>query len=150
MPNITSKEKRDRLLFIIKVLRQHEVLRNFLKQKDPKEVRLALEKLGPTFIKAGQLLSTRPDLISPAFIKEFRKLQDNVQIDPFTTVKKTLEAEYNCPLTDIFLQFDLVRSGRHTMLYFTITLQSSSKSNIPMFPNSLKRIFLYSKKLYGS
>ncbi len=36
MPNITSKEKRDRLLFIIKVLRQHEVLRNFLKQKDPK------------------------------------------------------------------------------------------------------------------
>lgn len=51
MPNITSKEKRDRLLFIIKVLRQHEVLRNFLKQKDPKEVRLALEKLGPTFIK---------------------------------------------------------------------------------------------------
>ncbi len=106
MPNITSKEKRDRLLFIIKVLRQHEVLRNFLKQKDPKEVRLALEKLGPTFIKAGQLLSTRPDLISPAFIKEFRKLQDNVQIDPFTTVKKTLEAEYNCPLTDIFLQFD--------------------------------------------
>ncbi len=94
MPNITSKEKRDRLLFIIKVLRQHEVLRNFLKQKDPKEVRLALEKLGPTFIKAGQLLSTRPDLISPAFIKEFRKLQDNVQIDPFTTVKKTLEAEY--------------------------------------------------------
>ena len=106
MPNITSKEKRDRLLFIIKVLRQHEVLRNFLKQKDPKEVRLALEKLGPTFIKAGQLLSTRPDLISPAFIKEFRKLQDNVQIDPFTTVQKTLEAEYNCPLTDIFLQFD--------------------------------------------
>ena len=94
MPNITSKEKRDRLLFIIKVLRQHEVLRNFLKQKDPKEVRLALEELGPTFIKAGQLLSTRPDLISPAFIKEFRKLQDNVQIDPFTTVKKTLEAEY--------------------------------------------------------
>ena len=35
--NITSKEKRDRLLFIIKVLRQHEVLRNFLKQKDPKD-----------------------------------------------------------------------------------------------------------------
>src|SRR4051812_13124772 len=42
-------------------------------------LRLAFEELGPTFVKLGQLLSTRPDLLPESFIEEFTKLQDNVQ-----------------------------------------------------------------------
>ena len=49
-------------------------------EDDPVEarVRRALERLGPAFIKAGQLLATRRDLISPALVAELEKLQDNV------------------------------------------------------------------------
>lgn len=103
---ITKKERRARLLQIIKVFKKYDVLYNFLKQRDPKQVCSALEELGPTFIKAGQLLSTRPDLVSPAYIKELRNLQDNVQIDPFASVKKTLETTYQVPLENIFSNFD--------------------------------------------
>src|SRR6187397_2710930 len=46
-------------------------------------LRLAFEELGPTFVKLGQLLSTRPDLLPDSFIEEFVKLQDNVQTLPF-------------------------------------------------------------------
>ncbi|MFT8447512.1 MAG: AarF/ABC1/UbiB kinase family protein, partial [Liquorilactobacillus nagelii] len=58
-----------RLLEIVRVIRAHDFIRNFLKQQHPEEIRAAFEELGPTFIKAGQLLSTRPDLVSPTFIK---------------------------------------------------------------------------------
>ena len=52
--------------------------------KTPQErLRLALEELGPTFVKFGQLLSTRSDLLPEAFIEEFTLLQDNVQPLPF-------------------------------------------------------------------
>ena len=43
----------------------------------PVRVRMVLEELGPTFVKLGQILSTRPDLIPPEWANEFKKLQDN-------------------------------------------------------------------------
>src|SRR6185312_16284372 len=49
----------------------------------PERLRLAFEELGPTFVKLGQLLSTRPDLLPEPFIEEFVKLQDNVQPLPY-------------------------------------------------------------------
>ena len=54
-PFITTKDKRKRLREILHILRKYEVIRNFLRQKDPGAVRQAFEELGPTFIKAGQL-----------------------------------------------------------------------------------------------
>ena len=48
----------------------------------PQRVRLALEELGPTFIKLGQILSTRPDLIPPDFVAELARLQDTVPPAP--------------------------------------------------------------------
>ena len=53
-------------------------------------VRMALEELGPTFIKMGQILSTRPDLLPVEFIRELAKLQDNVPPFEFDQAKKII------------------------------------------------------------
>ncbi|BCS53087.1 AarF/ABC1/UbiB kinase family protein [Geobacter sp. SVR] len=65
-------------------------------------MRLALEELGPTFIKLGQILSTRPDVLPPAFISEFEKLQDNVPSFSFEEAKKQIENELGGPVGDFF------------------------------------------------
>lgn len=67
----------------------------------PERLRLALEELGPTFIKFGQMLSTRPDLISQEYIDELRKLQDDVQAVPFAQVRATLEEAFERPLESV-------------------------------------------------
>ncbi len=69
-------------------------------------VRMALEELGPTFIKMGQILSTRPDLLPVEFIRELGKLQDNVPPFGFDQAKKIIETELGAPLQDIFMNFD--------------------------------------------
>ncbi len=71
-------------------------------------IRLALTELGPTFIKFGQLLSTRPDLIGNELANELSKLQANAPADPFETVRKIIEEEQGCPLEDVFEEFDPV------------------------------------------
>ena len=69
-------------------------------------VRKALEELGPAFIKLGQILSTRPDLLSVDFMQELTKLQDDVPSFPFTDVRDILENEFGKPLDQIFSQFE--------------------------------------------
>lgn len=69
-------------------------------------VRLALEELGPTFIKLGQILSTRPDLLPMEFIQEFPKLQDHVAPFPYEQVKETIEKEFGKPVDELFSSFD--------------------------------------------
>ena len=103
---ITRKDKRTRLLHIIRIMRNYNMLHNFVHQTHPAEFREALEELGPTFIKAGQLLSTRPDLISPEYIQELRKLQDNVQVDDFQTVAATFKKQTGKSIADTFASFD--------------------------------------------
>src|SRR5262245_28791094 len=56
-------------------------------------IRLALSELGPTFIKLGQILSTRPDVVGVALADELSKLQDNTPADSFRVVVKTVETE---------------------------------------------------------
>jgi len=72
----------------------------------PEHVRLALEELGPTFIKMGQILSTRPDLIPPAYIHEVAKLQDSVPPAPWEEVSAVVETELGGSLAEIFASFD--------------------------------------------
>jgi ubiquinone biosynthesis protein len=69
-------------------------------------VRMALEELGPTFIKLGQVLSTRPDLVPAEFATELAKLQQDVPAFPFDKVRAIVEAELGRPLGEIFERFD--------------------------------------------
>ena len=69
-------------------------------------IRLALTDLGPTFIKLGQLLSTRPDLVGVALADELRQLQTNVPADPPETVRQTIERELGQPVEQLFSEFN--------------------------------------------
>lgn len=64
--------------------------------------RLALEELGPTFVKFGQILSTRPDLLPPAYIDELIRLQDRVPPVPWELIKDSIEAELDDAVENIF------------------------------------------------
>lgn len=64
----------------------------------PVRLRLVLEKLGPTFIKFGQVLSLRPDLIPAEYAEEFKKLQDQVPPFSFSQAKKIIEKDLDQPL----------------------------------------------------
>jgi ubiquinone biosynthesis protein len=69
-------------------------------------VRMALTELGPTFIKLGQILSTRPDLIGPALAHELSSLQANTPAEPTDSVCATIKAELGRPVEELFAQFD--------------------------------------------
>jgi len=69
-------------------------------------IRRALEELGPTFIKMGQILSVRPDLLPHEFLDELVKLQDNVPSFPSEDVRRILEEELQSTIHDLFDEFD--------------------------------------------
>lgn len=96
---------RSRLAEIIRVFINYNVVPNFVQQKNPEQVKKAFEELGPTFIKIGQMLSVREDLLSSAFTQTFKTLQDSVPSDTFSTVKKTIQTELSLSLSDIFDDF---------------------------------------------
>ncbi len=74
----------------------------------PENLRLALEELGPTFIKLGQLLSTRADLLSPDYRAELAKLQDTAPAVPSAVVEDIVERELHAPGETAFATFDAV------------------------------------------
>ena len=69
-------------------------------------LRLALEALGPIFVKFGQMFSTRRDLLPPDIADELAKLQDRVPPFPSDIALKTLELIYGKPVSEVFLVFD--------------------------------------------
>lgn len=74
-------------------------------------LRLAFEQLGATFIKLGQVLSTRSDLLPPDFITELSKLQDAVPPEPIDVIEKQLESELGRAPSTVFASFDPVPLG---------------------------------------
>lgn len=72
----------------------------------PVRLRLAFEELGTAFIKVGQFLSTRPDLLPPAYITELSKLQDAAPPIPYEHAVAVIEAELGAPPEKVFAEFD--------------------------------------------
>ena len=102
---MSKSTSRSRLAEIIKIFIKYNVVPNFVQQKNPEQVKTAFEELGPTFIKIGQMLSVRDDLLSTKFTKTFKTLQDSVPSDSYLTVKKTIESELDLLIEDIFEEF---------------------------------------------
>lgn len=74
----------------------------------PVQLRLAFEELGTTFIKLGQILSTRSDLLPPAYIAELRKLQSAVPPVDTAVIVAAIEEQFHLPVTELFERFDPV------------------------------------------
>jgi ubiquinone biosynthesis protein len=91
------------------------LVKGFLKNRDGEKlahlsretrIRMAIEELGPTFIKFGQILSTRPDQVGMPLAQELQKLQTSVACDGPPIVRETIEAELEEPLETLFADFD--------------------------------------------
>ena len=72
----------------------------------PRKLRMAMDELGGTFVKLGQLLSLRPDLIPDEYCKEFEHLQDDVTPVSYEIIKNVIETQLKSKLTQIFSYFD--------------------------------------------
>lgn len=97
--NLSQFVARGRKLF----RREESMLARF---SPAERMRLALEELGPTFVKLGQLLSTRPDIIPRNFLLEFAKLQDQVAPFPLDDVRGQIRAELGGEAEEFFSFFD--------------------------------------------
>src|SRR6185295_2742330 len=71
------------------------------------ELAADLEKMGPTFIKLGQLLSTRADLLSPEYIDALTRLQDKIAPEPGEAILETITRELGVKVSRAFPTFDL-------------------------------------------
>src|SRR3954447_17224798 len=71
-----------------------------------RRLREMLDELGPTFVKFGQLLSTRPDIVPPDIVLELQKLQDDVRPIPFADVERVISEELGITIEQAFLEFD--------------------------------------------
>ena len=82
-----------------------------LDESTPERLRMVLQELGPTFIKLGQTLSTRPDLVGRRIATEFTKLQDDNPPIDFNVLKGVVEHELGSPINKIFSSFDVEPLG---------------------------------------
>ncbi len=73
----------------------------------PVRVRLMLEELGPTYIKLGQIASTRADILPPEWIDELKKLQDMVPPEEAADIRKTVERSLGSPISETFSSFNM-------------------------------------------
>lgn len=96
-----KKETRARLREIVRVLTKHKLLQG----PTPEKLRAAIEDLGPTFVKLGQILSMRSDILPPAYCEELQKLRAEVKPMPLSEVEAVLASEYGCPLGEVFAAF---------------------------------------------
>jgi len=72
----------------------------------PAHIRQMLEELGPTFVKLGQILSTRPDIVPEPYISELAKLQDTAPTVPVDQIRAVIESEFGRPVAEMFQEFE--------------------------------------------
>ena len=73
---------------------------------DASGLRKAMEELGPAYVKLGQILCTRPDLVGNEIAEELTKLRDNTPVTPFEEIKEVIETELGQPLDEVYSEFE--------------------------------------------
>ena len=136
---------------VVEALRLHKPLRlgqrifgasESIEVSKPKRLRLLCEELGPTFIKFGQLLSTRADLLPPEFLQELAMLQDQAPHEAFSVIQTIVENELQQPLYNLFTEVDAHPLAAASMAQVhTATLPSGERVIIkvqrPHIPNTI-------------
>ncbi|SHJ21393.1 ubiquinone biosynthesis protein [Clostridium amylolyticum] len=102
---MANSDEKKRVREIISVFIKHGMKDGIKSVTDPYQIRLAFEELGPTFVKIGQILSTRADILPKEYILEFEKLQDDVKGEPYENVKVIIEENLGCPIDEVFRSF---------------------------------------------
>ncbi|MEG2863829.1 MAG: AarF/UbiB family protein [Eggerthellaceae bacterium] len=105
--NLSRKARSRRLREIAGILPMHSVTRGVT----PEEFRILLENLGPSFVKIGQTLSTRSEILPQAYCDELAKLQTDCDPLPFNIVLETLDREYGDSRKTIFAEIDSTPLG---------------------------------------
>jgi ubiquinone biosynthesis protein len=83
-----------------------EVITDKAQTQEAEELARDIEKLGPTFIKLGQLISTRPDILPPAYMQALSRLQDNVEAFSFADIEEIITSELGVRISKAFSEFD--------------------------------------------
>lgn len=99
---LTSRGRRQRIAEILSIVRKYEAWHNLT----PRRLRCMLEDLGPMFVKMGQILANRSEILPQEYCNELRRLRSNVEPVPFAVVNDCLVAEYGRPLGEIFSHID--------------------------------------------
>lgn len=91
---------------VLRISRRKKRVKAAFERSRPVRLRLALQDLGPTFVKMGQILATRADLLPDEYIQELRKLEDEVPSVPYADIKEKVEAELGAEMDALFAEFD--------------------------------------------
>ena len=113
-------------------------------KKSPANLRKAFEELGPTFIKIGQILSTRADLIGEEYIKELSKLQDRAAIEEFSEFEEIFRDEFSKELIDSFLYInkDPIASASIAQVYLGVLKDGREVVIKIQRPNIKERMYI--------
>ena len=96
------EETQNRLKEILQVLARYDIVKGMT----PEKLRNIVEDLGPTFVKLGQIMSMRQDMLPAAYCRELSKLRTEVSPMPFDEVRQVIEEEYDTRLERVFASFD--------------------------------------------
>lgn len=99
----SKAENRQRLMEIVEVVRRHEIVKEGI---TPKKLCDIIEELGPTFIKLGQILSMRSDILPKEYCEALKKLRSSVAPMPYSQVVSIVERSYGRPMSEVFSSFD--------------------------------------------
>lgn len=101
-PASEALEYHGRLREILAILARHEIVKGI----SPAKLRAIVEDLGPTFVKLGQIMSMRRDMLPEAYCTELARLRTDVKPMDFTDVKNVIESEYKSPVHAVFSELD--------------------------------------------
>lgn len=106
-----KKAARQRFDEIIGVAKRHHLAKLLTNNEDDEDfevsdLRYAMEELGPAFIKLGQLLATRPDMVGNEIADDLKLLRDNTPATPFEEMRKVIEGELGKPLEEVYSEFN--------------------------------------------